>query len=196
MTRRPEGGFTLLELVVAMALFAVVGTAVAEVYTAAYANATKRFSEASFYDSNTLLRAALVSAVDGATYIQRPGPGGFDDALVVWTNLDDDGAMPLVPGDPVRFAELCLDRASGAVYLYRGDSGPPAAGQCGSDDSRWQRTPIVQGGRPTVEGWRFSRAAEANRVRLAFSLSQKVPVARFDGRVDFDQEVVIEHGAR
>jgi len=145
ISRSRQLGFTLTELLVAVALFAVILGGMAAIYGTAFGDQYRRFADLTVANGATLVRRAFDSAMGSATYIQDPAAGASTDYLTAWTNLDADGSTPLVAGAPVQFSYLCLDSAAQRIYLYQG-SLPKPAFSCG--DSPFAVTRVSLAGGP------------------------------------------------
>jgi prepilin-type N-terminal cleavage/methylation domain-containing protein len=145
MTFHPrQAGFTLMELIVAVALFGVMVTGFAAFYSMAISNQYRKFADLNVANGATLVRRAFDSAMGSATYIQEPSRGGATDYLTAWTNLDADGVTPLVAGVPVQFSQLCLDGVSQRIYLYQGNYPKPDF-SCGDSTGTVIRMPLAGG---------------------------------------------------
>ena len=144
MSRSRRSGFTLVELLVAVALFGVMTIGLFAFYGMVFSNQFRRFADLTVANGATLARRAFDAAMGSATYIQAPSAGTMTDYLTVWTNLDADGSTPLVAGAPVQFSQLCLDSAEQQIYLYQG-SYPKPAFSCGDSPAAVTRMPLAGG---------------------------------------------------
>lgn len=146
MTRRGRRpGFTLAELLVAVTLFGIMMAGMAGFYAMVFRSQTRRFTDVALQNGGTLVRRAFDSAVGAATYVQDPSTGCIAGYLTAWTNLDADGATPLVAGVAVRFQHLCVDKAQQQVFLYQGRFPKPAF-LCGEPAPRGASRVLVAGG--------------------------------------------------
>jgi prepilin-type N-terminal cleavage/methylation domain-containing protein len=144
MPRSGRPGFSLVELMVAIALFAVVAGALAGFYGMVFGNQYRRFADLTVANGETLVRRAFDTAMGSATYLQSPSSGTAAATLTAWTNLDADGRTPLVTGAPVQFSTLCLDGAGQQIYLYQG-SFPKPDFSCGESTATVTRMLLAGG---------------------------------------------------
>ncbi|MCX5795197.1 MAG: prepilin-type N-terminal cleavage/methylation domain-containing protein [Elusimicrobia bacterium] len=143
-SRFSRSGFTLTELLVAVALFTVMVGGLAAFYGMVFSNQYRRFADLTVANGATMVRRAFDSAMGSATFIQDPSAGAATDYLTVWSNLDGDGRTPLVAGAPVQFSHLCLDDAAQRIYIYKG-SFPKPAFSCGDSPAAVARMPLAGG---------------------------------------------------
>ena len=141
-SRRP--GFTLTELLVAVALFSVLLGGFAAFYSMVFSNQCRRFADLTVANGATLVRRAFDLAMGSATFIEEPSAGASTDYLTAWTNLDADGSTPLVAGVPVQFTYLCLDGTGQQIYLYQGFF-PKSDFSCGDSPDGVTRMPLAGG---------------------------------------------------
>ena len=145
MMRRPsQPGFTLLELLVAVALFGVMAAGLASFNGMVFGDQYRKFADLTVANGATLVRRAFDSAMGSATYIQDPSTGAATGYLTAWANLDADGSTPLVAGAPVQFSHLCLDADHQQIYLYQG-SYPKPDFSCGDSPASVTRMPLAGG---------------------------------------------------
>jgi prepilin-type N-terminal cleavage/methylation domain-containing protein len=142
MRQRP--GFTLAELLVAVALFSVMAAGLSAIYGMVFRDQYRKVADMTAANGATTVRRAFAAAMAAATYLQDPASGAAADTLTVWANLDADGATALVDGLPVRFSQLCLDAAAQQVYLYEG-APPKPDFSCGDSPEGVTRTALAGG---------------------------------------------------
>ena len=147
MPRSRRSGFTLMELLVAVALFGIIAAGLSAVYGMVFGRLYSQFSDLAVANGETLVRRAFDSAVGPATYIQDPSAGTLAGHLTVWANLDADGSTPLV-GSVAQFSYLCSDAAGQHIYLYQGQGlpaswSPPTS--CGASLSNATLMPLAGG---------------------------------------------------
>ena len=108
MKRSCQPGFTLLELLVAVALFGVMAVGLASFNGMVFGDQYRKFADLTVANGATLVRRAFDSAMGSATYIQDPSTGAATGYLTAWANLDADGSTPLVAGAQVQFSHCQL----------------------------------------------------------------------------------------
>ncbi|MBI5241824.1 MAG: prepilin-type N-terminal cleavage/methylation domain-containing protein [Elusimicrobia bacterium] len=166
--RNLRRGFSLVELMVAVALFAFMAGGLAAFYGMAFGSQYRRFADVGVANGATLVRRSFDYALGSATYIQDPSTGTAADLLTVWTNLDADGASPLVAGAPVRYTTLCLDASSLTVYSYQGGF-PKVDFACGQSPAGVSRD-ILAGGPGFREARLVFYRPEPNLVQMTCAL--------------------------
>ena len=180
-------GFTLIELVVSVALFSVVMAGIGSISMAVLRHQTRLLVASSFDNATTLARRSLTAALQDATYVAAPPSGIAGGVLTTWTNLDDDGVTRIVPGRPSRFTHHCVSADASLLHFYSGAAPMPAIA-CGGDYSGVFHT-VLAGGAGYRLAARFYRPPEAaNLVEAGVSLS----LLRADGsRRDADVQVKV-----
>ena len=171
MIPRPRrSGFTLVELLVAVAIFGVMVMGLSYFYSMVFGRQYSQFADLAAANGATLARRAFDSAMGSATYIQAPSIGAAATSLTVWSNFDVDSGAPLVAGSP-QFSYLCLDSAGQNVYLYQG-SGTPASWSpptsCGTSISNVTPT-LLAGGSGFANTLQFYRPYELNQSAVTAS---------------------------
>ncbi len=169
-------GFTLIELVVSVALFSIVMAGIASISMAVLRNQTRLLVASSIDNATTITRHSLTVALQDATYVAAPPPGADAAVLTTWSNLDDDGVTRIVPGLPSRFTHHCLDAGASSLHFYSGSAPMPAI-VCGGEYAGVFHT-VLAGGAGYSLAARFSRpASSANLVEADVGLA----LVRADG---------------
>ncbi|MBI3299210.1 MAG: type II secretion system protein [Elusimicrobia bacterium] len=170
-----QGGFSIAELLMALALFSIMLTAMAGVYALAFKGQADSIRQGAVSDQGTLLHNALNRAFAAATYVSDPAPGGTDTRLTLWENVDPaDGAGALVAGLPRTYRHFCRDASASGVYLYRGEY-PRTDIVCGTTTGG----DLLAGGTRMAVAALFSREAEnvvAVDYRVSFAGTSSKPL--------------------
>lgn len=188
--RAGRNGFTLLELLIAVALFGVVMSGVAAMTATAVRGQVRLLGAAVLDNAATLERRALATTLQSATFVELPGPGEISSALTAWTNRADDGVTPLVAGLPVRFAHQCVAADGESLHLYTGTAPMPAI-VCGEEASGAAHAVIASGPlfQVTARFYRPDEAPDLVQADVALTLTK-------DGVVhasNVQTQVVIRH---
>ncbi|HVE14177.1 MAG TPA: prepilin-type N-terminal cleavage/methylation domain-containing protein [Elusimicrobiota bacterium] len=128
--RKRDAGFTLPELLVAIALFAIIAAAMTSLQTYMLNEQALTLTTSLAQESATLVGKALRDGTAPATYIQTPAAGDRTSSLVVWANTDPVTLNPLDSTMPVAWTDFCLD-AQDRLLRYEGTGAMPAI-DCGN----------------------------------------------------------------
>ncbi|HVE12648.1 MAG TPA: prepilin-type N-terminal cleavage/methylation domain-containing protein [Elusimicrobiota bacterium] len=170
---RASRGFSLVELMTAMAIFGLVATALGSFQQTVAQGETSMLGRTALGNNATLLGQTFRSAMDQATVIVQPASGTGGAALLVGINVDPaDGVSAMLPppaGPSPTYAYLCVD-SSQALELYQGPWPMPTIA-CGEDAARATRTLVAGGGALTVAPL-FTRI-DGNTVQASYVVSLK-----------------------
>ncbi|MDD5656972.1 MAG: prepilin-type N-terminal cleavage/methylation domain-containing protein [Elusimicrobia bacterium] len=190
--RSPRPGFALVELLIAMALFAIIAVGLLSFQSMVLGGHSRALNSSALGNSVTAIRRAFTVALQEASYVSLPSAGSSAPAFTALSNCEDDGATPLAAG-PAGFSHICLDAAGKNIFIYRGAAPVPAI-VCGQDPGAGVTRALVAGGRGLrVNTIRFNRPSSV-LVQLDLGL-ETVPAAAGlpPARKDLQLQGVISH---
>jgi prepilin-type N-terminal cleavage/methylation domain-containing protein len=129
-TRQNLPGFSLVELVIVIAIFGVLVAAMFGIQGMAVRSQARGLGETAVHNSATMIGHAVRRALATATHMEPYPPD--QTKLTTWNNVNplDLSGLPMVPGVK-EFSHFCLRKANPNdsegtdVYLYQGVGTPP-----------------------------------------------------------------------
>lgn len=144
-----RGGFTLVEMLIAAALFGVVFAAVFALCSSAFGRRTHLLAGGLVHGDAALLETALSRAAASASYVESPSSGTLSvSELCLWENVSPDDGVSAVAAGARRYSYFCRTGA-GQVFLHGGDFPRPAI-VCGAPAAGVDLIPLVGGGSSLV----------------------------------------------
>lgn len=193
MSPKAPAGFTLAELLMAMALFGLMMAAMAGIQAMASRTQAQQVSDTLVEGAATLAREAVGRALAGASCVSTPSAGAASDKLTAWENVDpENGSSPLVPGEDRAFSHLCMDGGS-SLHLYSGGYPMPLIA-CGAEVSGVEHV-LVAGGANLAVSARFYRPPDsANVVLVDYTVETAgaAPIGR-PARVTHRAQFTLQH---
>jgi prepilin-type N-terminal cleavage/methylation domain-containing protein len=200
--RQRQAGFTLVELLVAVAIFAMVVAGLSVIYSTAFMQGTGLLTDTRMKGSSAVAMRAIQNELAQATRLQLPAPGTSDNHLRGWTNMSPDGDPPVRPdmnGDSAdtHWFHFCIQDQNMAgcgtaqnpvscIFYYRGPDGAAWMSSGNINDANCGTlvdgvepdllASSIVGVAPAAEGY-FTRTSnsgvsEGNQVRVGFQMRQ------------------------
>jgi len=164
-TARKSRGFTLAELLFAVALFSIMMLTLAAIQAAAFRDRSRLARDNMIGNGATLIRSTVENSLVSATLLASPSEGAASQDLVAWTNVDPADGSAIVPSLPREFTRICLEPSGARLYGYRGRYPMPASPPCGADAPGMERW-LVAGGAPLQLAVRFYRPPQESNILL------------------------------
>lgn len=186
--RAQASGFTLTELLVAVALFGIAATAVHGIQATAIRGQSAMMRKMVVENNATLVGSAMRDALASANVIVRPGVGETAAELLVLENVDPRDNVSPLPGVPLapRFSYFCAD-SGGSMHLYRGELPAPNI-NCGHAPPQKAEKLLVVGQANSLQvAPLFSRPAR-NSVYVEYEV-------RYNNRAG-DQPITVKHATQ
>lgn len=179
-------GFSLPELMVSIALLAVIFASIGSFTMFVFQRSSTMVVRTSVDTDAVRIGKALSSSAMGATYIERPPPGGGATAdLSLWTNVNPgNGTSPIVAGVPREYSYFCVDK-NGRMLRYRGKYPRPGI-TCGNNVSKAKMNVIAGGisGKSTVAAFFRRPANEDNVILINYRINFKGGPAHKDEKIE------------
>lgn len=173
-TPRSAAGFSLVELLVAVALFGLVAAALAAIEGTAFRNQARLLSQNAAADAATLSGRALRRAAHTASYLQSPPVGAASSSLTLWDNVDPaDGSSPLIASAPRRYSHFCL-AGDGSLHLYRG-AWPFLGAFCGGSAPAGGSHETLVGGLSGLSAWATFFRPSRPSLQVSYRVTLKRP---------------------
>jgi prepilin-type N-terminal cleavage/methylation domain-containing protein len=173
--RRPRG-FSLIELVVAINLFAILVAAIAAIESSVLRQQSKVMGNALVASGATSIGKAFGSMGSSASFIGAPAAGTAAPSATFWENFDWTTSTAIDPTQPVRFRHFCIQPTGaspneGLLWFYEGGFPMPAIA-CGVGAANGvTRARIAGAGDVTVTALFFRPANENNLIQLSYTVT-------------------------
>lgn len=123
--RAARGGFALVELLVALVLFALAAQSLAGLQRMLVREQSTGMAEFLVQSETARASRILRRTAEAASHVEIPPPGAASNTtLTLWENRDPSSGTPILAGQPSRYAHFCKDRHS-RLLLYRGEAPLP-----------------------------------------------------------------------
>jgi prepilin-type N-terminal cleavage/methylation domain-containing protein len=175
MTRSREAGFSLIEIMVALALSGLLFAAIISIQGTVLRSQSRVFGQTIAGNQSSTAMKAFQLFAGAASFIQAPAPGNYATAATLWENFD--GAEAIDPASPARFHHFCVkpsgsDPAIGHLLLYEGSGYPMAPVTCGNAVAGMTMTLISGGVAGTTIAPLFYRPlGEDNLIQFQYSVN-------------------------
>ncbi len=164
MTRAREGGFTLVEMTIALTLISVVFVAILDVMWPVIQTQATIYRYQLVQSEALLALKAVKTETAQASYLIAPAPGSSSDDLRGCANYSAALGGAIDSSQPVRGFQICMDGAS--LYRYSGTVCPMALTVCGTGQPELLANKLThETGQPSI----FVRPANQNTVEIHYA---------------------------